>query len=69
MRPMRAHWITVVAPLTTSAENKTHDRYASSPPTAPTRIAGASTMPATVIMAYCNPSPMESKGGGCSSGS
>ena len=69
MRPTRATWITVLAPLTTRAANTTQDRYASPPPPAPTRMAGVSTTPVTVSTAYCSPSPSVSGSGGRSSGS
>ena len=69
MRPTRATWITVVTPLTTSAANTTHPRYASLPPTVLIRITGDSTTLATVSMAYCRLSPIVSGSGGRSSGS
>ena len=69
MRPMRRAWIAVVIPLTSSAAQTAHDRYASLPPAVVIMRVGASTTLATEISAYWSPSPTVIGSGGRSSGS
>ena len=68
-RPSLAACRAVLTPLTATAQNTAHDRYASVPPAARITIVGMRTMLARPSTTSCAPQPRATPAGGCSSGS
>ena len=68
-RPSLAACRAVLTPLTATAQNTAHERYASVPPAARMTIVGMRTMLARPSTTSCTPQPRAMPGGGFSSGS